>query len=260
MWPSTLHALWKAYGDTRIAQAYWADLLAYIDQQVADMKGDIKNIAAGLGDWCPPGEKNGEDQGPKPVSEFSAGGTFLVDLAHVIEMSVALGAPDTARLQALWQTLAGQFNAAWAHGGAYYGSSPSDGAQTAQAQALGAGVVPTSNVSTVAAYLAADIAKHGGRTSVGIIGQKYLGRALTATGYSDLAISMVLQTEYPSFGWQFNHPDEPVRIRARAAQRSPRAKRSPPSPPPPLHLHLSHLLSRRPRSGSCGTRPPRGRA
>jgi hypothetical protein len=211
VWPSTLHALWKAYGDARIVQAYWADLLAYMDKQVADMKGDIKKIAAGLGDWCPPpATPDIDDQGPKPDSAFSAGGTFLVDLAHVIEMSEALGAPDTPRLKALWQTLAAQFNAAWAkNGGAYYGSSPTDGAQTAQAQAIGAGVVPPQNLSAVAAYLVADIAKHGGHTSVGIIGQKYLGRALTATGNGDAAIGMLLQTDYPSFGWQFNHPDEP---------------------------------------------------
>ena len=201
VWPSTLHAMWKAYGDVRLVETYWTDLLLYIDTQVGNMKGNIAHITAGLGDWCPPGPNPGDDQGPKPVSEYSAGGTFLVDLAHVIEMSVALGTPDTARLQALWQTLAAQFNAAWARAG-YYGSSPTDGAQTAQAQAIGAGVVAASNLSAVAAYLVADIEKHGGKTSVGIIGQKYIGRALTATGNGDTAISMMLQTDYPSFGWQ----------------------------------------------------------
>jgi len=202
VWPSTLYALWKAYGDTRIVQTYWTDLLLYIDTQVAGMKGDIKNIQAGLGDWCPPSASPTIDaQGPKPDSRFSAGATFLVDLTHVIEMSLALGASDTPRLQSLWQTLASQFNAAWARNG-YYGSSPTDGAQTAQAQAIEAGVVPAANLSAVVSYLLADIAKHGGRTSVGIIGQKYLGRALSATGNSNTAISMMLQTDYPSFGWQ----------------------------------------------------------
>ena len=87
-------------------------------------------------------------------------------------------------------------------------SVQTDGAQCAQAQALGAGVVPDSNVGTIAAYLAADVAKHNGHVSVGIIGMKYLGRALTATGYADTAIDMMLQTDYPSFGFAFNHPDE----------------------------------------------------
>ena len=211
VWPSTLHALWQAYGDARIVQTYWADLLLYMDTQVSAMQGDIASITAGLGDWCPPGAQPEDDQGPKPDSHFTAGATFLVDLAHVIEMSVALNTSDTPRLRALWGTLAAQFTAAWAHdGGAWWGSSPTDGAQCAQAQAIGAGVVPAANLTAVSAYLVADIAKHSGRTSVGIIGQKYLGRALTATGQGDTAISMMLQTEYPSFGWAFNHPDEPA--------------------------------------------------
>ena len=125
-------------------------------------------------------------------------------------MAVAMGSPDTPRLQALWQTLATQFNAAWSkNGGAYYGFSPSDGAQCAQAQAIGAGVIPAANISTIADYLVADIAHHTQHVSVGIIGMKYLGRALSATGHSDVAITMMLQTDYSSFGWNFNHPDEP---------------------------------------------------
>jgi hypothetical protein len=131
-------------------------------------------------------------------------------LAHTIELAVALASPDAPRLQALWGTLAAQFNSAWSNDGAYYGSSPTDGAQCAQAQAIGAGVVPPGNLSSIAAYLAADVAKHGGHLSVGILGMKYLSRALTATGHSDTAVAMMLETTYPSFGWAFGHPDEPA--------------------------------------------------
>jgi hypothetical protein len=61
--------------------------------------------------------------------------SFLDDLAHILEMGAALEAPEVPALQALQARLAAQFNAAWAHG-SYYGSSPTDGAQTAQAAAL----------------------------------------------------------------------------------------------------------------------------
>lgn len=209
VWPTTLYTLWKAYGDTRAVSNFWGDLVLYIDTTVGEMgKGGIAHIPAGLGDWCPPGAAPGQDQGPKPDSEFSGGATFLVDLQHVIEMGVALSSPDVPRLQTLWGTLAAQFNAAWAHNG-WYGSSPTDGAQCAQAQAIAAGVVPPANLSTIAAYLVADIAAHDTHLSVGIIGEKYLTRALTATNNSDVAIDIMLQTTYPSFGWQFAHPDEP---------------------------------------------------
>jgi alpha-L-rhamnosidase len=211
VFPTTAHTLWKAYGDVRTVQAYWPDLMLYINATVAGMGGgNIAKIFHTWGDWCPPGAAPGDDQGPKPDPAFNAGATFLVDLLNVIEMAEALNAPDTPRLQALWATLAAQFNAAWSNGGAYYGSSPTDGAQTAQAHALGAGVVPPANVSAVAAYLMGDIAKHDGHLSVGIIGMKHLMRQLTATGNAYTAVNISLQTDYPSFGWTFNHEYEPA--------------------------------------------------
>ena len=210
VWPTTLYTLYKAYGDTRLVAAFWEDLVLYIDTTVGEMgAGGIQKVPAGLGDWCPPGPAPGTDQGPKPDSAFSAGATFLLDVEHAVEIGLALGSPDAPRLQALWATLASQFNAAWAHSG-YYGSSPTDGAQCAQAQAIAAGVVPPANLSAIAAYLVADIAAHGQHLSVGIIGQKYLARALTATGHSDTALDVYLQTTYPSHAWQFAHPDEPA--------------------------------------------------
>ena len=127
-------------------------------------------------------------------------------------MAQATASPDLAMLKALDARLSAQFTAAWAHGGgAWFGSSATDGAQTAQACALQLGsVVPAGNVSAVTSYLTADIAAHGGAMAVGIIGTKFLTRALTATGNSWLAANITLQTDYPSFGWTFNHPDEPA--------------------------------------------------
>ena len=210
VFPTTVHTVWKSYGDARIAQTYWTDLMLYVNKTVEGMAGNIKKTFHTWGDWCPPGDAPGDDQGAKPDPAYSAGGTFLGDLANVIEMAEALNAPDTPRLQALWATLAAQFVAAWGNGGAYFGSSPTDGAQTAQAHALGVGVVPAANVGAVTAYLMADIAKHNNHLSVGIIGMKHLSRALTLTGNAYTAVNISLQTDYPSFGWSFNHPDEPA--------------------------------------------------
>lgn len=125
-------------------------------------------------------------------------------------MATAIASPDLPALQALQATLVAQFNADWAHGGAYYGSSPTDGAQTAQACALEIGVVPPASIPAVADYLVADIQRHSGAMAVGIIGTKFLHRALTATGNAWLAANISMQTDYPSFGWTFNHPDEPA--------------------------------------------------
>jgi alpha-L-rhamnosidase len=205
VWPSTLHTLWKAYGDAAPAARYWPDLMAYVNHTVGGMKGgNIQGVFSTWGDWCPPPEALGGGQGPKPSPAFTAGVSFLDDLAHILEMGAALEAPEVPALQALQARLAAQFNAAWAHG-SYYGSSPTDGAQTAQAAALALGIVPPSARPGVVDYLVQDIAAHGGHLSVGIIGQKYLTRALTASGNAWLAANISLQTDYPSFGWTFNH-------------------------------------------------------
>ncbi len=229
VWPTTLHTLWKAYGDAAPARRYWPNLMAYVNHTVTGFQGGaISGIFHTWGDWCPPPSEAGGGQGPKPAPAFTAGVSFLDDLAHILEMGAALDAPDVPTLRALQATLVAQFNAAWAHNFTFYGSSPTEGAQTAQAAALALGVVPLEHVGAVADYLVSDVAAHGGRTfprhpkrrgenpcpytpnplpcphtdlSVGIIGQKYLTRALTATGNAWLAANISLQTEYPSFGW-----------------------------------------------------------
>ncbi len=202
VYPSTLHTIWKAYGDAAPAARYWPGLLAFVNHTVSGMKNNSPFHT--WGDWCPPPAQLGGGQGPKPLPAFTAGVSFLDDLSHILEMGEALNAPEVPALQALRARLVAEFNALWAHAG-YYGSSPTDGAQTAQAAALSVGVVPPGAVPAVADYLVKDIAAHGGHLSVGIIGQKYLTRALTATGNAWLAANISLQTDYPSFGWTFNH-------------------------------------------------------
>ena len=133
-------------------------------------------------------------------------------MGHLIELANALGdTASAATMTAAQAELIADFNTAWLQAGGYYGSSPTDGAQTAQACALGLGIVPPAQVEAITSYLVNDItANHGGYLSVGIIGQKYLSRALTATGNAYLAANISLQTGYPSFGWTFNHPIEPA--------------------------------------------------
>lgn len=70
--------------------------------------------------------------------------------------------------------------------------------------------MPDADRAAIAAYLVDDIAKHNGHLAVGIIGMKHLMRALTATGNSDIAVNISLQTDYPSFGFTFNHEYEPA--------------------------------------------------
>ena len=211
VFPSTIYTVWKAYGDAQIVGRYWSELMLFVNHTVTSFKGsDIKGIFHTWGDWCPPPATPGGGQGPKPSPAFTAGISFLLDLQHIVEMAEATASPDLPAMQALYEGLVAQFNADWLVASAYYGSSPTDGAQTAQACAMALGIVPPASQAAVSQYLVQDIAAHGGAMSVGIIGNKFLHRALTAAGQAWLAANISMQTDYPSFGWTFNHPDEPA--------------------------------------------------
>jgi alpha-L-rhamnosidase len=211
VYPTTIHTIWRSTGDTRVVKQYWPNLLGFVNITTSKFNGDIAKIFNTWGDWCPPPAVLGGGQGPKPVAAYTAGLAFLDNLQQIIEMGQAIGDNgNVTSLLALQTQLIADFNAAWFKG-TYYGNSPTDGAQTAQAAALGVGVVPANLTSTIVSYLVDDIANnHAGHLSVGIFGQKYLTRVLTATGNAWLAANISLQTDYPSFGWAFNHPVEPA--------------------------------------------------
>lgn len=217
VFPTTVYTVYITTGDTRIISRHWSSILGFVNLTVGTFHangGTIKKIFNTWGDWCPPSVVIGNnEQGPKPVPAFTAGVTFLDDLSHIIEMAAAINdSTNHAAFTTLWSELQTEFNNAWFNtAGGYYGSSPTDGAQTAQSCALEIGVVPSDQQATIVQYLVNDIMNnHNGHLAVGIIGQKYLTRALTANGYAYLAANITMQTDYPSFGWAFNHPEEPA--------------------------------------------------
>ena len=209
VYPTTLYTLLKAYGDVERVRKYWSNVLAYVNHTVSgiDAHGDVFHQ---FGDWCPPPASPGAGQGPRPTPAFTATATFLDDLTHIIEIGTVLGAPEVPALEGTRARLLATWSANYFVGGAYFGTSPTDGAQTAQVMALALGAVPDASKGAIVDYLLADIAKHNGHLSIGIIGQKYFTRQLTATGNAFTAVDIMLQTDYPSFGWSFNHPIEPA--------------------------------------------------
>ena len=52
VFPTTVHTLWKSYGDTRVPLTYWSDLMLYIDMTVKGMGGG--NIANIFHTWSVP--------------------------------------------------------------------------------------------------------------------------------------------------------------------------------------------------------------
>ena len=131
----------------------------------------------------------------------------------MVELATALGKPADAAAYAAYRSwLVAGFNAAFLGTNGTYGHSNGDGLQTSNACALAVGAAAAAGVEAASqATLTTDVAvTHASHWSTGIIGMRFLHQALVAAGQSDLALDTLLQPDYPSFAWWFQHPDEPA--------------------------------------------------
>ena len=80
------------------------------------------------------------------------------------------------------------------------------GTETANAMALFLNLVPEKEIGPVSFHLEKDLLDyHHLHLTTGIIGTKYLMPALTATGRSDMAYDLAIQTTYPSWGYMIEN-------------------------------------------------------
>lgn len=199
------------------------------------------------GDWCPPPQKAGQWWSPtlanssvarmlgevecghiapgfntdaeytsKPLSSAFA---YLKDCKLVGEMAAAVGraVPGQAGQP---EALAALFNAAFfvaaredsgrgssdhGAGGAppHYGT----GFQSEQVWPLWLGAVPEAAKPGVVAFLGAALEKAGNHTDSGIVGLRYAWETLAEVGLADQALSQLLSTDYPSFGFAIGNPE-----------------------------------------------------
>lgn len=220
-YPGVVYSTWRFLGDTRIAADHYPNLALYITFMAGQVnKTGIVNTYQSYGDWCPPPPQLNGGQGPKPPHSYTSAVAFLVDLQRMVEIATALGyTADAAQYAAYRASLISQFNAGFLNAATgIYGNQNGDGLQTANAAAIGINAVQVAGpnvLSAVAAALTHDISvTHTDATGphwvTGIIGMRFLHPALTAIGQGKLALDTLLQTSYPSYGWEFNHPDEPA--------------------------------------------------
>ena len=129
------------------------------------------------------------------------------DVYTFVQMAAVLNDTTTAKAyNATFHSLAAEWHNTWYRPDIVgYG----DGSQAGNtlALALPGDVVPPALRAKVAANLAASINASGGMmTSVGIVSIAQLFPVLSSNGYHDVALRLIQQTTYPSFGYEFNNP------------------------------------------------------
>ena len=181
------HALYMYYGDPYAIKEIYDTCERYLTY--LNGKEEDGCIRYGLGDWL-----SWKDQTP---TDYSSTCFYYLCNKHMAQFARIAGKPATPyeeKAETIKQVINTRFfdaeNATYANG-----------TQTAQALAIYLNIVPAEKRDAVARKLAEKVKADNVHLNFGSLGSKVVLRALTQTGYVDLAYRMATQTDAPSWGY-----------------------------------------------------------
>lgn len=184
------YSIWKAYGDTQVLLDSYDSMKRYVDYLDSTAPGHIRDFG-GYNDWL-----NLDDDTPATVIDtaFLAKGT-----REFAEMAQAVGRDDDA------QAYLGRYEAIKAAFGAAFVSA--DGtvrgdSQTAYILTIMNDLIPAGLEDQVASQFVETLERRGNHLSTGFLGVDGLLPALTAIGRTDIAYTLLQNTDYPSWGYE----------------------------------------------------------
>ena len=190
--------LYRRYGDTAVIEENWLPMQRWLDYVAAVNPDFIWRNRRGLdlGDWLSVDAKSPSDETTPKVLVATA---FWARCAVLMaEMAAAIGhADDAARYAQMRSSIEQAFARQFVRPDGRVGND----SQAGYSLALRFGLVPAAQRAAAGARLAADIERRGTRLSTGFLGTPYLLDALADTGHERLAVSLLLQTKYPSWGY-----------------------------------------------------------
>jgi alpha-L-rhamnosidase len=208
---------WLQSGDTRVLEQNWDAMEKYLSAIQAANPDYLWKTDYGIpfGDWLSP-------EGPT-LEPLVATAYWAYDVTLMKQMAHALGkSEDEAKYDALFSKIKTAFDTEFVRadgfiGGADNGPSPfgqinnpeakakGGDTQTGYVLALNMHLMPDTLRDEASQKLVAKIEANGGRLATGFLGTPYLLAALVDTGHSDVAYRLLLNTEYPSWGYLVGH-------------------------------------------------------
>jgi alpha-L-rhamnosidase len=192
-WDSVLILLpWYIYlytGDDSLIRKHYDAMKRYVDY-CTSMADDEHIASFGLGDWCH------VDRSRIVEPALTSTAYYYVDALLLSRFAKMTGrADDAAQYADLAAEIKASFNRRFYRGDGLYAK----GEQTAMGCALYQGLVEDSEKERVVARLVEAVHANGDRPDFGILGAKYVPRALADNGHAELAYTLVTQPEFP--GW-----------------------------------------------------------
>ncbi len=200
-WGSALVIVpWQQYqftGDPDLLRRFYERMKHYTAYLGTHAQGDIVNY--GLGDWY--------DRGPKPPgpsqltpNSLTATAFYYYDTWILAQAAEVLGKPlEAKQFTAKAAEICAAFNNKFYHPdqGSY-----ATGSQTANAIPLVMNLCAPSNRAAVLKAVVANVRAHGNAVTAGDVGYRYLLRALSEGGRSDVIFDMNNQSDKPGYGYQ----------------------------------------------------------
>jgi alpha-L-rhamnosidase len=208
---------WIQTGDTSVVQQNWDAMTKYLAAIESTNPDYLWKNNAGIpfGDWLSP-------EGPTRFP-LVATASWAYDVTLMQQMAHALGkAEDEAHYAALFAKIKEAFGKAFIHAGGFVageddGPSPfgainnpnakakGGDTQTGYVLALHMNLAPDNLRKAIGDKLAAKIEANHGLLGTGFLGTPYLLSVLVDTGHRDLAYHLLLNTQYPSWGYLVGH-------------------------------------------------------
>lgn len=182
---------WNVYiytGKQSILEDFYEMMKGYLESLIGVSENYLVTI--GLGDWLPPYGGPEEFECPTVITSTAY---FYYLCMLFSKISNILGKKENyVYYHSYAQKIQKKFIRTF-----YYSAKPS---QTFYAAMIDTGLVMGKQFSDTAENLLNEIKKHGGHINCGLLGTKFVYRALARCGRADVALDMLLNTEYPSYG------------------------------------------------------------
>ncbi|MCL2051604.1 MAG: glycoside hydrolase family 78 protein [Lachnospiraceae bacterium] len=198
-WDSVL--VWLPYytylyrGDKAILAENAHSIFRYLDFLAANIK-DNGLLSFGLGDWCPVGREANDYQSPLEFTSTVIGMAIAKKAAFIFDELGMTLQKDFALALSQKLYLAGRENLLDLKTMTALGNC-----QTSQCLAIFYDLFTPNEKEEAFIVLMKMIKETGGHFDVGVLGARYLFHVLASFGEIDLALMMITQPSFPSYGW-----------------------------------------------------------
>jgi alpha-L-rhamnosidase len=199
VYPFLVHRYWLTYGDRTVPEKHFEAVGRYTEWLLGKLRDGLADDQ--FGDWYPP-RPTGSPAAPE-------GGTLVgtayvvATLRHAAALADVVG--DAAQAVA-WRTREDEITRRFTEvfldprAGVYRTEVEAGYRQTSNAVPLAFGLVPGEHVDRIVTNLAADVEAKDRHLDTGALGTPALAYALSDHGRPDLAVAVLGQSTYPSYG------------------------------------------------------------